>query len=211
MAKIGNEGGFPLDRWREGDGDQCKDVKYGLFTVFVDNLPSAMDAKALFKLFSQFGIVKNVFIPFKRRTVSKSRFGFVRFNCPVTADIAIQKGNGLLVEERVLEVKKATKERCTRFEQSRREPHSISRTLDIISYKAEVPYSGHRSFAEVLKGVTPTVARKESLSVKANEDDLGWLYSSVIVRFNSEFSTINIGNVLKEKGLDHVRVRKGGG
>ncbi|CAL5367197.1 unnamed protein product [Camellia sinensis] len=211
MAKIGNEGGFPLERWKEGDRDQCKDVKYGLFTVFVDNLPSAMDAKALFKRFSQFGIVKNVFIPFKRRTVSKSRFGFVRFNCPVAVDIAIQKGNGLLVEERVLEVKKATKDRCTRFEQSRREPHSINRTPDIISYKAEVPYSGHRSFAEVLKGVTPTMARKECLSVKANEDDLGWLYSSVIVRFNSEFSTINIGNVLKKKGLDHVRVRKGGG
>ncbi|CAL5337877.1 unnamed protein product [Camellia sinensis] len=113
--------------------------------------------------------------------------------------------------ERVLEVKKATKDRCTRFEQSRREPHSISRPPEPISYRAEVPYSGQRSFAEVLKGVTPTVARKDILSIKANEEDLGWLHGSVIVRLNSEFSNINIGNVLKEKGLDHVLVKKRGG
>ncbi|KAL7263908.1 hypothetical protein ACSBR1_001959 [Camellia fascicularis] len=99
---------------REGDGDQGKEAKHGLFTVFVDNLPSAMDAKTLFKLFTQFG--KDVFIPFKRRTVTNSRFGFVRFNCPVAADIAIQKANGLLVDERVLEVKKATKDMCIRVE-----------------------------------------------------------------------------------------------
>ncbi|KAL7200136.1 hypothetical protein ACSBR2_022276 [Camellia fascicularis] len=201
MAKKGNGGWISIERRREGVRDQGKDVKYGLFTVFVDNLPSAMDAKTLFKLFTQFGIVKDVFIS----------FGFVRFNCPVAADIAIQKGNGLLVDERVLEVKKATKDRCIRFEQSRREPHTISRPPETISYRAEVPYPGQRSFAEVLKGVTPTVAGKESLSIKANEDNLGWLYGSVIIRFNSEFSTINIGNVLKEKGLDHVMVRKGGG
>ncbi|CAL5395691.1 unnamed protein product [Camellia sinensis] len=113
--------------------------------------------------------------------------------------------------ERVLEVKKATKDRCTRFEQSKREPHSISRPPEPISYRAEVPYSGQRSFAEVLKGVTPTVARKDILSIKANEEDLGWLHGSVIVRLNSEFSNINIGNVLKEKGLDHVLVKKRGG
>ncbi|CAL5334039.1 unnamed protein product [Camellia sinensis] len=105
----------------------------------------------------------------------------------------------------------ATKDRCIRFEKSRKEPHSISRPPNPISYRAQVPFSGQRSFVEVLKGVTPTVARKECLSIKANEEDLEWFHGSVIVRFISEFSTVNIGNILKKKGLDHVMVRKGGG
>ncbi|KAL7235111.1 hypothetical protein ACSBR1_018574 [Camellia fascicularis] len=177
MAKIGNGGGIPLERWREGDGDQCKDVKYGLFTVFVDNLPSAMDVKVLFKLFSQFGIAKNDFIPFKRRTMSKSRFGFVRFNCPVAADIAIQKGNGLLVEERVLEVKKLP----------RTDAPDLNR-------------AGENPIPSVDLLILSVIGLK--FHIQAIDRSL---------KFNSEFSTINFGNVLKEKGLDHVRVRKGGG
>ncbi|KAL7196389.1 hypothetical protein ACSBR1_036412 [Camellia fascicularis] len=151
MAQGGNRGWIPVVWQRERGGVQGKEVKHGLFTLFVDNSLSAMDAKTLSKLFTQFGIVKDVFIPFKRRTVSNSRFGFVRFDCLVSADIAIQKANGL-------------------------------------------------SFTEVLKGVTPTVAEKTRLIIKANEEGNGWLYDSAIVRLNSEYSTISIENVLKEKG-----------
>ncbi|GMP75547.1 hypothetical protein CsSME_00032594 [Camellia sinensis var. sinensis] len=95
MAQGGNGGWIPVVRRRERVGDQSKEAKHRLFTVFVDNLPSAMDTKTL-----------DVFIPFKKRAVTSSIFGFVRFNCPVTKNIAIQKANGLLVDERVLEVKK---------------------------------------------------------------------------------------------------------
>ncbi|KAL7189551.1 hypothetical protein ACSBR1_039240 [Camellia fascicularis] len=108
MAQGGNGGWIPVVRQRDRGGAHDKEDKHGLFTIFVDNIPSAMVAKTLFKLFTQFSIVKDVFIPFKRRTVSNSRFGFVRFDCPVAADIAIQKANRLLVDEKVLEVKKTT-------------------------------------------------------------------------------------------------------
>ncbi|KAL7265506.1 hypothetical protein ACSBR1_003309 [Camellia fascicularis] len=47
-------------------------------TVFVDNLPESIDRKGLFSLFSNFGVVKDVFIPNKRRRISSTRFGFVR-------------------------------------------------------------------------------------------------------------------------------------
>ncbi|KAL7180892.1 hypothetical protein ACSBR1_039868 [Camellia fascicularis] len=51
-----------------------------------------MDPKSLFGLFSKFGIVKDVFIPMKRRKATRSRFGFVRYDCPVAAEMAgIQK------------------------------------------------------------------------------------------------------------------------
>ncbi|KAL7228990.1 hypothetical protein ACSBR2_007647 [Camellia fascicularis] len=84
-----------------------------------------MDTKSLFKLFTKFGIVKDVFIPSKRRKVTNSRFGFVRFDCHVAADVAIQKANGLLVDDMVLEVKNATYDRRNREEQSRRKPQFI--------------------------------------------------------------------------------------
>ncbi|KAL7212577.1 hypothetical protein ACSBR2_015296 [Camellia fascicularis] len=170
-----------------------------------------MDAKTLFKLFTQFGIVKDVFIPFKRRTVSNSRFGFVRFDCPVAAEITIQKVNGLLVVERVLEVKKATNVKSNKDDQSRRRPHTIRRPPETNRNRGDVSYTCLRSFTTVLKGDTPTVAGKASLTIKANEEGYGWLYDSAIVRLNTECSTITIENVLEEKGLDQVMIRNGGG
>ncbi|KAL7216521.1 hypothetical protein ACSBR1_028463 [Camellia fascicularis] len=43
----------------------------------------------------------------KRRKSTNTRFGFVRFDCQVTANVAVQKANGLWVDDRALEVKSA--------------------------------------------------------------------------------------------------------
>ncbi|KAL7263543.1 hypothetical protein ACSBR1_001660 [Camellia fascicularis] len=66
-----------------------------------------MDPKGLFVLFSKFGVVKDAFIPNKRRQATRSRFHFVRYDCSVATDTAIQKENGLWVENRGLKVKMA--------------------------------------------------------------------------------------------------------
>ncbi|GMP35003.1 hypothetical protein CsSME_00007643 [Camellia sinensis var. sinensis] len=84
-----------LHQRKSGGAHSNERISNRLFNVFVDNLPSSMDVKDLFKLFMKFGVVKDAFIPFKRRKVTKSKFGFVRFNCQVAANIAIQKANGL--------------------------------------------------------------------------------------------------------------------
>ncbi|KAL7264608.1 hypothetical protein ACSBR1_002547 [Camellia fascicularis] len=84
----------------------------GLFTIFVDNLPWSMSPKELFSLFMKFGVVKDVFIPNKMRKLTKSRFGFARFNCPVATDVAIQKANGLWCDDKGLRVKKAEFEKA---------------------------------------------------------------------------------------------------
>ncbi|KAL7174315.1 hypothetical protein ACSBR2_033555 [Camellia fascicularis] len=60
-----------------------------MYTVFVHNIPDSMYPKQLFHLFQNFGIVKDVFIPSKKRKQSGSRFGFVRYDCPVAAKMAI--------------------------------------------------------------------------------------------------------------------------
>ncbi|KAL7161623.1 hypothetical protein ACSBR2_042151 [Camellia fascicularis] len=78
----------------------------GLFTLFVDNIPEAMNPKRLYGLFSKFGIVKDVFIPMKKRKATTgSKFGFVRYDCSVAAEIAVPKANGLWCEDKELKVK----------------------------------------------------------------------------------------------------------
>ncbi|XP_028071277.1 serine/arginine-rich splicing factor SC35-like [Camellia sinensis] len=106
-----------MSQWR-GGGAQSKERSQGFFTVFVDNIPTVMDAKALYKLFTKFGIVKGAYIPFKRRKVTNTRFGFVRYDCRISASVAIQKANGLFVDDMMLVVKMATYDRNTRPEQS---------------------------------------------------------------------------------------------
>ncbi|KAL7254136.1 hypothetical protein ACSBR1_008522 [Camellia fascicularis] len=64
-----------------------------------------MDPKRLFTLFSKFGIVKDVFIPAKRRQVTGFRFGFVRYDYKVATDMAVQKANGLWCDNKALKVK----------------------------------------------------------------------------------------------------------
>ncbi|KAL7234121.1 hypothetical protein ACSBR1_017670 [Camellia fascicularis] len=78
-----------------------------LQTSFVDNLPESMDPKRLYNLFTKFGVVKNVFIPFKRRKATRSRLGFIRYDYLVAAKVAIQKANGVWCGNRSLVVKNA--------------------------------------------------------------------------------------------------------
>ncbi|GMP74003.1 hypothetical protein CsSME_00031544 [Camellia sinensis var. sinensis] len=120
--KQGEHGGWiPVVKQRQSRGVCGKNPTKGWFTVFVDNLPHSLEPKGLFKLFTKFGIVKDVFIPQKRMKVTNTRFGFVRFNCSVAASIAVQKANGSWVEDKALEVKYPEYGR----EQNRKHPISI--------------------------------------------------------------------------------------
>ncbi|KAL7263042.1 hypothetical protein ACSBR1_001254 [Camellia fascicularis] len=98
---------IPVVKQRKSSDTWNKEVSNGLFSVYVDNLPFNMDPRALYKLFTKFGIVRDVFIPQKRRKTTNSRFGFVRFDCSVATNVAVQKADGLWVEDRELKVKMA--------------------------------------------------------------------------------------------------------
>ncbi|KAL7231486.1 hypothetical protein ACSBR2_009690 [Camellia fascicularis] len=101
-----NEGGWkPVFRRRQGrQGPLAK-----LHTIFVDEIPESMNPKGLFTMFSNFGVVKDVYIPEKRRKATRTRF--VRYDCPVAPGIAIQKANGVWCGDRTLKLKKADFER----------------------------------------------------------------------------------------------------
>ncbi|KAL7247212.1 hypothetical protein ACSBR2_002181 [Camellia fascicularis] len=77
----------------------------GLITVFVDNLSESMVPKSLFTLFSSYGVVKDVFIPNKRRKSIGSRFGFVRYDCQTAAKVAVQKAYRIWCDDRSLKVR----------------------------------------------------------------------------------------------------------
>ncbi|KAL7162427.1 hypothetical protein ACSBR2_042838 [Camellia fascicularis] len=70
-----------------------------------------MDPKGLFNLFEKFGVIKDIFIPQKRRRNTNTRFGFVRYSCEVVAKVAVQKAHGLWVDDKKLFVKFAAFER----------------------------------------------------------------------------------------------------
>ncbi|GAB2279847.1 hypothetical protein Dimus_014485 [Dionaea muscipula] len=57
-------------------------------------------------LFAQFGVVKDVFVP-RKRSKSGKRFGFVRYDCSVAAEVALHKTNGLWIGDKALKVKMA--------------------------------------------------------------------------------------------------------
>ncbi|KAL7257768.1 hypothetical protein ACSBR1_003972 [Camellia fascicularis] len=186
---------IPVVNQRRGGGSRGYEARNGLYTVFVDNIPRSLDANSLFKLFKKFGVVKDVFIPFKRRKATNSRFGFVRFDCHVASDIAIQKANGLLVDDKVLAVKYATHDRSV---PSMRRPQANREAFYPIRGTGSIPYTVHKSFAEVLQRGMTMAAVKASITVKVNEDGHGWLYESVIIRLNSDFSINSIRFALKD-------------
>ncbi|GMP84960.1 hypothetical protein CsSME_00038289 [Camellia sinensis var. sinensis] len=192
-----NGGWIPVvNQWR-GGGSRGYEARNGLYIVFVDNIPRSVDANSLFKLFKKFGVVKDVFIPFKRRKVTNSRFGFVRFNCHVASDIAIQKANGLLVDDKVLAVKYATHDRSM---SSTRRPQAITEAFNQNRGADSIPFASHKSYAEVLQ-------RGMTMTIKVNEDGHGWLYESIIIKLNSDYYISSIRSALKDNGLPQVVVR----
>ncbi|KAH7856529.1 hypothetical protein Vadar_002504 [Vaccinium darrowii] len=78
-----------------------------LVTLFIDNIPGVSTHLWLRKTFSNYGVVRDAFIPAKRSSKTGSKFGFVRYDCSVSADMAILKANGMEVEDKKLVVKLA--------------------------------------------------------------------------------------------------------
>ncbi|KAL7251606.1 hypothetical protein ACSBR1_013449 [Camellia fascicularis] len=101
----------PMLRRRRVGNQGSRSIENGLFTIFVDEIPNSMNPKSLFTLFNKFGVVKDAFIPAKRRKATRSRFGFMRYDCKVATKMAVLKADGLWCDNKALKVKKAEFER----------------------------------------------------------------------------------------------------
>ncbi|GAB2290110.1 hypothetical protein Dimus_024398, partial [Dionaea muscipula] len=63
-----------------------------------------MEPGELHKMFEKFGVVKDVFI-LRKRSRAGRRFGFVRYDCSVAAEVAISHTNGIWIHDKELKVK----------------------------------------------------------------------------------------------------------
>ncbi|XP_028076159.1 serine/arginine-rich splicing factor 2-like [Camellia sinensis] len=182
------DGGWnPVIRRRRVANQYSRSVEYGVYTLFVDDIPSSMTPEGLYMLFNNFGVVKDVFIPSKRRKSTGSRFGFVRYDCKVAVEMAVMKGDGLWCDNKALKVKKAE------FKKGEFKQHTMTNRGDgPMTQRPQKSFghrrmdvSGRRSFAEVVQSGGRN--EKMKMVVQAFEVGNGWLYDSVIVRLKSFF------------------------
>ncbi|KAH7857422.1 hypothetical protein Vadar_012530 [Vaccinium darrowii] len=121
-----DDGWIPVVHNHSRHGDSGKP----LITLFVDNLPEDTSQPWLKMMFNKFGVVKDVFIPEKRSKATGNRFDFIRYNCPVSADLAILRTNGIWLDDKKLFVKLAS------FEAKRNRPISSNSNREGVYLKA---------------------------------------------------------------------------
>ncbi|KAL7253642.1 hypothetical protein ACSBR1_008059 [Camellia fascicularis] len=211
MATKEKGGWIPVIRRRGGMIGNRSSAE-GVFTLFVDDIPNSMDPKRLFSLFGKFGLVKDVFIPAKRRKGTGTRFGFVRYTCSVAADMAIQKADGLWCDNKALRVKKAEYQKGE-WKVERDVHRGKTRTVRKVTGQQVLPQigvknQGRRSYAEVVQGGTSS--ENERLKVKVTEAGNGWLYESLLVVLKSFLDFNEFKDEVKAR-MKGVRVRSGGG
>ncbi|XP_028097188.1 serine/arginine-rich splicing factor SC35-like [Camellia sinensis] len=145
----------------------------GIFSIFVDNLLVSLDPKGLYPFFTKFGVVKDVFIPNKRRKTTRSRFGFVHYDCPVATEVVVQKAVGMWCDEKVLQVKRADfgkeqqvglKEAVNRITEQNMNQYRQSTTFRNAPLRS-------KSFVEIVKG--KGASGETTLTVKAVEEGNG--------------------------------------
>ncbi|KAH7860741.1 hypothetical protein Vadar_017477 [Vaccinium darrowii] len=76
-------------------------------TLFVDNIPEEANLSWLSSTFNNYGVVIWAHIS-NKRSYKGSRFAFVKYNCHVSIDVAIQKANGMQFGTNKLVVKTAS-------------------------------------------------------------------------------------------------------
>ncbi|KAL7193719.1 hypothetical protein ACSBR2_025357 [Camellia fascicularis] len=143
-----------------------------------------MGARGLHKLFSNYGVVTDTFIPNKRRKMNRSCFGFLRYNCSVAADMAVQKANGLWCGDCALRVKMAE------FGKDGNAKHKMT-------------------FAEVVRGRGAELLVNRT--IKVYEEGNGWLYESAVLRLKASASVDDFREELVRQGCGDIIVRLGGG
>ncbi|KAL7230692.1 hypothetical protein ACSBR2_009050 [Camellia fascicularis] len=195
--KMDRGGWNPVIRRRKVGSQLGYLKKAVLVTIFVDNIPDSIDPKGLFNLFRKFGLVKDVFIPGKRRKASRSRFGFVRYDCEVAAQ--------------ALRVKRAEFQKPQRVGQL--EPGGLNRG-DEGRVESQWFHSKQwkcngvqKSYAEAL--LSGDDRANEKVVIKAYEEGNGWGYESLVVRLSSFLAFKDFREELCKRGMRDVVTREG--
>ncbi|GMP54961.1 hypothetical protein CsSME_00019941 [Camellia sinensis var. sinensis] len=186
--------------------------RMGVITIVVDNLPWSMNQKGLFLLFSKFGVFKDVFIPNKTRKSTRSRFGFVIYDCSVVAEVVIQKANGIWCDDKELHVKKAA------FEKVRSNTNIGGRQkrwllidkpggyMGRYDGRVDNEMMGHQSYAEAL--VHGNKHGDKGHVILGVELGNRWLYDSVVVKLKSYYAFSDFHDSVLQIGFVIVKLNE---
>ncbi|KAF5933854.1 hypothetical protein HYC85_030025 [Camellia sinensis] len=203
------QGGWqPVFRRRHGTSGLR--TREGMYTVFIDNIPDSMSPKHLFYLFTNLGIVKDVFIPSKRRKTLGSRFDFARCDCPVAAEMAIQKANRIWCDDKVLQVKKAEFGKQQAKNKDKIDTHILVPPR-AVGVRMTIGASTVRrmSYAEALQGGNDS--KEKAVVLKVEEYGNGWMYTSVVEKLWPKYCSAKLKEELLIRGVKDVQVKDGGG
>ncbi|KAH7837489.1 hypothetical protein Vadar_014457 [Vaccinium darrowii] len=127
------------------------------------------------------------------------RFECVRFDCPVSADIAIEKANGSRFMDNTIFVKRA----------SYNKKGLNVRDGDFSSIKSEFVKGSCPSYANVVAGKKSVDFKR--FSVKTQEEDIEWLDRSIVARLHTHRDVDSIIEAFGVDGVFNVHIRAMGG
>ncbi|GMP26724.1 hypothetical protein CsSME_00003043 [Camellia sinensis var. sinensis] len=193
-----NEGGWkPVFRRRQGrKGPVAK-----LHTIFVDEIPESMNPKGLFTMFLNLGVIKDVYIPDKKRKATRIRFELVRYDRSVAAGIMIQKANGVWCGDRTLKVKK------TDFGRDKEPTYSraaIQKSIRILT-STGAGVRGRSSYGVVLKGGMNVSGT--NTKIKVEEYATSWLLMSVVIKIKTHCNFADLKVECQLRGLKDIQLR----
>ncbi|CAL5404544.1 unnamed protein product [Camellia sinensis] len=207
------QGWNPVIRRRRGGHPSAESWEGALITIFIDNIPESMDPQGLFQLFRKFGLVKDVFIPGKRRKASNSRFGFVRYNCEVAARVAIQKADGLWCGNKALRVKRAEYQKPQAVGQQKNRELRRDDVGSVENRWAQKKLwkgkGAQKSYAEAL--LSDVGRGTDRVVIKASQEGNGWSSESLVVQLCSFLAFEAFSEEMRRRGMKDVVAREGGG
>lgn len=179
-----------------------------IVTLFVDNIPEDRDLQWLTRTFNKFGVVWNAFIPRKRSIWNGSKFGFVRFDCHVSAGMAVSKLNGVWVDNQRLFVKEAcfgidkgkASIKVPRFHEARVHGQAQKAIPSFNFFNQEGKRSvwhgkqPEKSFVEAMRGETskPPPLPSQNIIIRAENIGSGWLHRCAVGVMNRVVSLITL-------------------
>ncbi|KAG5560446.1 hypothetical protein RHGRI_003682 [Rhododendron griersonianum] len=223
-----NDGGWTPVIRRHRNFSTTKEGTKGIVTLFVDNIPNHNDQIWLQRTFNKFGVVKDAFIPKKRSQRTGSKFGFVRYDCPVSADVATSRMNGVWVGNERLFVKVASfgySENKPKMEEPRvqtgqklkertRDQELRAKDKGLVTGRVQqigALRSRDCTFIQALKGEASTRNMDQRIKLHIEACGNGWLFRSVVAVTNRVVSMSTLKVSFSKETDEVVQFRSLGG
>ncbi|XP_028124045.1 uncharacterized protein LOC114321098 [Camellia sinensis] len=191
-------------------------------TIFIANIPEQMQVYSLKGIFQRFGSVVHASIPNRRTKRFNSRFGFIRYERPASAEEAIRKLNRAWYGDYHLIVKPARFERPPypehfQADQKMRSNFHEARYSNTLNLPS-VHNLNKPSYADIVKSnalasdqANKVHASEPSIKVHATEADIEWLHRSVVVKASLPTADQSILSSLSPEEAKNIQVRAMGG